>query len=259
MYIHLNSQNISTLIKLTKMRTIKLSGLFIAAAMIAFSCNKPTETVETTEAQEVAAAEGKTLEIVPTETTIAWRGYKPAGQHFGKIPAVEGTLAVQGEEITGGKFTFDITGLKIEDMQESDESYGKLWGHLQSPDFFDAANYPQATFEITGVEPFTAGDVIEDKEQFVTDNTPKAASEITPENPTHWISGNLTMRGTTKNIKFPAAVSIENGAVVAKAGFNIDRTAWGLAYGDEATAVDKAKDKFIYNTVSLELDVKAVD
>ncbi len=241
------------------MKTIKLSGLFVAAALLAFSCNKPSETVETTEAQEVAAAEGKTLKIVPEATTIAWRGYKPAGQHFGKIPAVEGSLAVQGEEITGGKFAFDITGLKIEDMEETDESYGKLWGHLQSPDFFDAANHPQATFEITGVEPFEAGDVIADQEQFATDNTPLAESELSPANPTHWISGNLTMRGTTKNIKFPAAVSLENGAVSAKAGFNIDRTAWGLAYGDEATAVDKAKDKFIYNTVSLTLDVKAAE
>lgn len=239
------------------MKTIKLSGLFIAAAMMAFSCSKPTETVETTDAQEVATAEGKSLEIVPEATTISWRGYKPAGQHYGKIPAVDGSLAVLGDEITGGKFTFDITGLKIDDIEESDENYGKLYGHLQSPDFFDAENHPQATFEITDVEPFTAGDVVAEEEQFETDNTPKSATELIPENPTHWISGNLTMRGTTKNIKFPAAVSMENGAVTAKAGFNIDRTAWGLAYGDEASAVDKAKDKFIYNTVSLSLDVKA--
>ncbi len=254
-----NFEKTNQLLKSNQMRTIKLSGLVIATAMITFACSKPSETVETTEAQEVAVEEGKTLEIVPEATTISWRGYKPAGQHFGKIPAVKGTLAVQGEEITGGKFVFNITGLKIEDMQETDESYGKLWGHLQSPDFFDAANHPEATFEITEVEPFAAGDEIADIEQFETDNTPKSSTELTPANPTHWISGNLTMRGTTKNIKFPAAVSLEDGSVTAKAGFNIDRTAWGLAYGDEATAVDKAKDQFIYNTVSLSLDVKATN
>jgi hypothetical protein len=52
---------------------------------------------------------------------------------------------------------------------------------------------------------------------------------------------------------------MENGAVMAKAGFNIDRTTWGLAYGDESTALDKAKDQFIYNTVSLELDLRATE
>lgn len=239
------------------MKLIKQTGLFLAAAMIMFSCNKPSDTVETTEAQEAAEATGSTLNLDVASSTIAWTGYKPAGKHFGKIPASSGSLAVKGDAITGGTFTFDITGLKIEDMEESNENYGKLWGHLQSPDFFDAANHPQATFEITAVEPFTAGEMIADKEEFASANTPAVDSSIAPANPTHWISGNLTMRGTTKNIKFPAEVAIENGAVSAKAGFNIDRTAWGLAYGDEATAADKAKDQFIYNTVSLVLDVKA--
>ncbi len=238
------------------MKLVKLSGFILAAAFLTFACSKPT-TVETSEAQEVTETEGKSLTIDPNVTQIQWRGYKPAGQHFGKIPSTEGMLAVQGDAITGGKFTFDITGLKIEDLQETDESYGKLWGHLQSADFFDAANHPTATFEITGVELFNSNDVIADQEEFSTENTPLSASSLTPANPTHWISGNLTMRGTTKNIKFPAAVKLENGAVEAKAGFNIDRTEWGLAYGDEATAVDKAKDKFIYNTVSLQLDLKA--
>ena len=239
------------------MKLFKQTGLFLSAALLTFACGGPSETVETSEAKEEAEATGQVLNLDMDATTISWRGYKPAGQHFGKIPATEGSLMVTGDEITGGKFTFDITGLKIEDLEEGSENYGKLWGHLQSPDFFDAANHPTATFEITGIEPFAAGDVIADMEQFETDNTPMAASELSPETPTHWISGNLTMRGTSKNIKFPAAVAMENGVVTAKAGFNIDRTEWGLSYGDEANAVDKAKDQFIYNTVSLMLDVKA--
>jgi Uncharacterized conserved protein len=239
------------------MKLFKQTCLFLSAALLTFACGGPSETVETSEAKEVAEATGQALNLDMDATTISWRGYKPAGQHFGKIPATEGSLMVTGDEITGGKFTFDITGLKIEDLEEGSENYGKLWGHLQSPDFFDAANHPTATFEITGIEPFAAGDVIADMEQFETDNTPMAASELSPETPTHWISGNLTMRGTSKNIKFPATVAMENGVVTAKAGFNIDRTEWGLSYGDEANAVDKAKDQFIYNTVSLMLDVKA--
>lgn len=239
------------------MKFVKQSGLFLAASMIMFSCSKPAETVETTDAQEVAETTGSNLNLDVSSTTIGWTGYKPTGKHYGKIPATGGTLAVNGDAITGGTFTFDITALKIDDLEEKTEDYGKLWGHLQSPDFFDAANHPQATFEITAVEPFSSEDRISDKKEFASDNTPATDSSIAPTNPTHWISGNLTMRGTTKNIKFPATVAIEDGAVTAKAGFNIDRTAWGLAYGDEATATDKAKDQFIYNTVSLVLDVKA--
>lgn len=240
-----------------KMKLTRQIGLFVATAMIAFACGAPNETVETSEAQEVAAAAGDTLSINPAASTISWTGYKPAGKHYGKIPTTEGVLTVAGDAITGGKFTFDITGLKIEDIPATDENYGKLFGHLQSADFFDAVNYPTATFEITAVEPFATGDKVADKEEFTTDNTPASDSSLSPAAPTHWISGNLTMRGTTKNIKFPAAVTLANGTVSAKAGFNIDRTAWGLMYGDEAGAADKAKDQFIYNTVSLVLDVNA--
>lgn len=237
------------------MKLLQKTSMMLAAALMVVSCG-PSNTVETGEAQEVAMAEGVTLEIDAESSKIDWRGYKPTGQHFGFIPVTEGQVSLEGESLTGARFVFDITGLKIQDMEESNENYPKLWGHLQSADFFDAANYPQAVFELTSVEPYSAG-TIEDKVEFATDNTPKSDSEIAAENPTHWISGNLTMRGTTKNIKFPAYVSISNGAVEAKAGFNIDRTAWGLAYGDESNAVDKAKDQFIYNTVSVGFDIKA--
>lgn len=239
------------------MKITKQIGLFLAATMIAFACGKPGDTVETTDAQEVAAGEGQTLNLDLASTTISWTGYKPAGKHFGKIPSTGGTLTVAGDQIIGGSFTFDIPGLTIEDMEAGSEFHGKLYGHLQSADFFDAANFPTATFEITGVAPFSSSDVIADKQEFSSEFTPSSDSSLSPSNPTHWISGNLTMRGTTKNIKFPAAVSIANGTVAAKAGFNIDRTQWGLMYGDEAAATDKAKDQFIYNTVSLVLDVTA--
>lgn len=239
------------------MKLVQKTGLFIAAALIAVSCGKPGDTVEATDAVEVGEASGTTLTIDAATSKVDWRGYKPAGQHWGFIPVTTGELMVDGETITGGKFVFDITGLKIEDMEEANENYGKLWGHLQSADFFDAENHPEAMFEVTSIEVYGSSDEIEDKEEFKTDFTPKKDSELIEGTPTHWISGNLTMRGTSKNIKFPAVVSMNNGTVSAQAGFNIDRTNWGLMYGDESTAVDKAKDQFIYNTVSVKFDIKA--
>jgi polyisoprenoid-binding protein YceI len=252
-FIYSHSHQIKTF-----MKTTKHIGFILAAALLTFACSQPSsDTVETSEAQEVAFGEGVALSLDTSESRISWAGYKPTGEHFGKIPATQGSITISGDQITAGTFTFDITGLKIEDMPAEDENYGKLYGHLQSADFFDAANYPTASFEITGVEPFSAGDQIVNKEEFSSEHTPKSDRELQTVSPTHWISGNLTMRGNTKNIKFPAAVSLKDGKLNAKAGFNIDRTAWGLSYGDEATAVDKAKDQFIYNTVSLTLDVTA--
>lgn len=238
------------------MKLLQKTSLFIATAIVAVSCGAPSDTVETTDAQEIVETVGSTLTIDTSSSKVDWRGYKPAGQHDGFIPVTSGELVIDGEAITGGKFVFDITGLKIQDIEESDDSYEKLFSHLQSNDFFDAENYPEAMFEVTSINTYSKGDQIVDNEEFVTENTPKKASELITETPTHWISGNLTMRGTTKNIKFPAVVGINNGVVSAQAGFNIDRTNWGLMYGDESTAIDKAKDKFIYNTVTINFDIK---
>lgn len=239
------------------MKFLKTSGLFLATTLLMVSCGKSTETVETTDAQAVSEAAGETLQVDPASSEVNWRGYKPTGQHHGIIPITSGEVTVEGENITGGKFVFDVTALEVHDLEEGTEDHGKLTNHLQSDDFFDAANFPDATFEITSVQPYSSGDAIDDKEEFETENTPKTASEQMVSNPTHWISGNLTMRGTTKNIKFPAAVTVSNGSVSARAGFNVDRTQWGLSYGDEATAVDKAQDKFIYNTVNIGFNIEA--
>lgn len=238
------------------MKLLQKTGLFIASALLIVACGPGGNTVETREAEEVGEASGMTLSVDASTSKINWRGYKPSGQHHGYIPMKNGEVMVEGESLTGAKFVFDITALEIEDLEKGSENYEKLSGHLRSNDFFDAANHPEAIFTLTSVEPFSA-DEIEDNEEFETDNTPKKDSELAQGNPTHWISGNLEMRGTTKNIKFPAVVDINNGTVTAKAGFNIDRTNWGLMYGDESSATDKAKDQFIYNTVSVEFDIKA--
>lgn len=239
------------------MKFLKNSGLVIAAALAITACGNKVETVETTEAREVGEALGSAVQIDPSASEVGWTGYKPNGRHYGIIPLTTGELTVDGDMVTGGKFSFDITKLEVHDLEEGSDMHGKLSGHLQSEDFFDASNHPTASFEITSIEPYASGDDVEDKEEFVSEYTPKSAGELLVDNPTHWVSGNLTMRGTSKNIKFPASISVSNGAVGAKAGFNIDRTEWGLSYRDEAGVMDKAKDQFIYNTVNVNFDIKA--
>ncbi|GAB5523120.1 MAG: hypothetical protein Roseis2KO_09920 [Roseivirga sp.] len=229
----------------------------IALATLVFACGPKGSTVETSEAKAVASAESATTLALNTEASkITWVGAKPAGQHNGTIDISSGEISVKGSEIVAGNFTINIKSLKNLDMAGSN-SAGKLEGHLMSDDFFDQANFPEATFEVTGVATFDAANLDADKDEFKTDFAPAKLSEILVENPTHFISGNLTMRGTTKNITFPAAVSLGDGTVKAVAKFNINRTDWGLKFNDEADAVDKAKDKFIYNTVQVGFEIEA--
>jgi len=239
------------------MKFFKFTGLALAAGMMLASCDNQGNTVETRDAQEVTGGNGETFSVNPENSLVTWTGYKPAGKHYGTIGIKDGELRVDGNDITGGRFVMDLTELEIEDLKGDEENYQKLYGHLQSPDFFDTQNHPEAVFEVTGVERYSADDQVEDQEEYETDNTPTKASQQMVENPTHWISGNLTMRGNTKNIRFPATVDVNNGSVRAKAGFNIDRTQWKVSYGDESSVTDKAKDTFIYNTVNVGFELQA--
>jgi polyisoprenoid-binding protein YceI len=239
------------------MKLTKSAFLFLALATTIIACGPKGKTVETSEAKEVAASkDAKSFALNVDKSQVTWIGSKPAGKHNGTINITGGTLKMNGNEIAAGNFTMDINSLKDLDMAGSDNA-GKLEGHLKSADFFDAANFPEANFEITNISAFSNAELVADNAEFETENTPSTQSEILVNDPTHFISGNLTMRGTTKNITFPANVKVANGLINAQANFNINRTDWGLMYGDEAGAADKAKDQFIYNTVTVGIVIEA--
>ncbi|KYG74460.1 polyisoprenoid-binding protein YceI [Roseivirga ehrenbergii] len=239
------------------MKTLKSTLSILAAVLLVAACGPKEKTVETSDAKAVASAENATTLAINTENSmITWIGSKPAGKHNGTIPISEGEVKVEGTEIVAANFQMDITNLVVLDLPADSEYNGKLKGHLMSADFFDAENHPTATFEMTGAEKFDASKVTSDLDEPKTDNTPASMGDIMVENPTHIISGNLTMRGTTKNISFPATVTMENGMVKAKANFNIDRTEWGLTFKERASLAEKLKDDFIYNTVNVGFEIE---
>src|SRR5207244_3888695 len=82
----------------------------------------------------------------------------------------------------------------------------KLTGHLKSPDFFDVKTHPKATFVSTEIK--KGGD--------------KGA--------THTITGNLTIKGITKTISFPATVALNGDTANVDAEFAINRRDFSLNY-----------------------------
>ena len=198
------------------MKTLIYSLAFMS--MLASCQNAPEgETAKTGDKQEASAtATGTTYTVDNATSTINFLGTKPVGTHNGQMHMKDGSFIVDNGNITGGSFTVDMSKMEI---QDKDTAYSyKLVGHLLSADFFDAAKYPTSKFEIT-----------------------------------HRISGNLTMKDSTKNVTFPAKISITDAGVTATADFNIDRTLWGLYYGNDKSL----KDKFIYPEVNIKLNIQA--
>lgn len=236
------------------MNRIKFSFFYLAIALFAFSCTQSPKSDEAQvgEAQEVSevADSASTYTIDKAQSEVTWVGTKPTGRHDGTFPIKEGKLQVTNDKVVGGTIVMDLTQLAVVDREISDEDRQKLTGHLQSADFFDVENHPEAKFVITAVAPYT-------EESATAEAGAEADTEFQLANPTHLVTGNLTLRGETKSITFPAKINIEGDQASAQAKFNIDRTDWGVSYGDENAVADKARDKFIHNKVNLGLDIKA--
>ncbi|HAD98613.1 MAG TPA: hypothetical protein DCG19_14475 [Cryomorphaceae bacterium] len=222
---------------------MKTLSKFFAFALISWtvaSCgNAPEETVETKEAEEVAAPQetAATYAMVTDGDEIMWEGYKTISgdSHTGTMQVTEGSFTVENGEVTGGSFTIDMNSIYNEDLpEEGDYNKAKLVGHLKSEDFFYVEKYPTATFTITSVSP------VEGKE-----------------GATHMVSGNLNMRGNEKNITFPAKIDVSGDKVsLTTPEFVIDRTNWEVMYLS-ANLASVAKDKAVDNNIKLQLNVEA--
>jgi len=177
---------------------------------------------------------------------LRWVGTKPTGQHFGTLGLSDGELWMVNNQIEGGDFTIDIHDIEVEELEGKQKQ--KFITHLMSPDFFDAENHPVARFEITSVS------------KYIKDSLFEGSMEGNPyiiPNPSHKISGNLTLRGTTLNVTFPALITMDKGELLVKAKFNLDRTKWGVSYWEESTLENRAKDKLIFNKVNIRLRLEA--
>src|ERR1019366_1547614 len=145
-----------------------------------------------------ALAIGADFPLTDKNTTVTFIGSKVDGKHEGGFKAVSGTAGVQNNDPATLKVTLDI------DMNSLYSDNEKLTGHLKSPDFFGVKSNPKSKFVSTKVEKSADG---------------------------YSITGDLTMIGKTKSITFPAQVATSVAGLTVASTFTIDRTQWGMTYG----------------------------
>lgn len=137
-------------------------------------------------------------------SNVEWVGKKVTGQHNGAIMIKEGVLNLHDGQLAGGKVIIDMSSITCTDLKP-DEGAGKLVGHLNSPDFFDTKIHATATLEINSVK--------------------------ATEGSKHEVSGNLTIKGITKPITFPATIEMKDGKLGAFAEVKVNRTLYDIKYG----------------------------
>lgn len=211
----------------------------VIGAIVFASCQSgpKTDSAETSEKQEAAATTGTSLSIDTAATRLEWHTAHKGGvePHTGTLSVTGGTLAVDNGAVTGGSFVVSTGSIRDIDLTDTAKR-AMLEGHLKSPDFFDVAKYPTAKFEITKVETFDSTKV----------------KSLLP-GATHLISGNLTLKDSTKNVTFPAKVAVTADGASAEANFNIDRTEWGMNY----KGPNNPQDWMIQKEVNLKLNLRA--
>jgi polyisoprenoid-binding protein YceI len=172
----------------------------IAALFVA--CGSPSASTEAGDANEAAEASStnETYTIAADQSTVVWKGTKPTGDsHTGSVAITEGSISAENGALTAGNFSIDLTSINVADEGMDAETKAKLVGHLSTGDFFETEKYPNAKFVISAA----------------------TADSLT---------GNLTIKETTKSITVPYFFQVDNGDAVATASFSIDRTLWGITF-----------------------------
>ncbi|PWK26686.1 YceI-like domain-containing protein [Arcicella aurantiaca] len=163
-----------------------------------------------------------TLSVDTKASKIHWLAKKVAGQHEGTIGITSGSLIADGTKVSGGSFVIDMKSIVCTDITNAEYNQ-KFIGHITTGDFFEVEKFPTSTFKITKV----------------------AGSNIT---------GDLTLKGITKSITFPAKIAVVGGKVTATASIPVDRTDFGVKYNSKKffdTIGDKAIDDVFTLDVTL--------
>ncbi len=171
-----------------------------------------------------------TFKLDAAKSTFKWTGKKVTGSHWGYIKFTDGALTVEKGNLVGGSFNVDMTTMDVQDIK-AEQGGGKLLGHLKSDDFF-------------GVEKFTKSTLV------VKKTTAKGNSQYD-------VVADLTIKGITKEITFPAAVTIAGQNITAKANFDVNRTQFDIKYGS-GSFFDNLGDKAISDTFNVDINLVAV-
>jgi hypothetical protein len=218
---------------------MKILYLSLVFGVVTFTTSCKKEKSEPNEPYKIAkpsATDGTIYALDINESVVNWSGSKPGGKHNGIIKLREGFVTIKDTVITSGRFFMDmntitVTDLKPEDGKTDLENHLKGLGDKKKKDhFFNVTKYPTSDFKITKVE--------------------KAESNFL-------IYGNLSIKGITKAVNFPATLTINEKEVTINSDtLTLNRTYFNVKYASKSLFGD-LKDKFINDDIEIQVKIKA--
>nr|AAP58612.1 conserved hypothetical protein [uncultured Acidobacteriota bacterium] len=202
-----------------------LAGIILLTiAALTYSCadpstnkNKATVGAAQQESNSPKPTGTEALVISPENSKVEFVASKVTRSHNGSFKQFSGKIEL-APNVADSHVTIDIeTGSVVVDDDQ-------LTAHLKTPDFFDVAKFPKATFSSTKIEPGTGAD-------------------------NYNITGNFDLHGVKKSISFPATIKVAPDSVSVDAEFAINRKDFAIVYAGKA-------DDLIRDNVVIKLSLK---
>lgn len=182
---------------------ISRSYLILIIAPLFFGCGGPVKEENKNNASANSLSRGQKYIIDTKGSVITWKGSMLLGseeEHIGYVYISKGELMFKKGQLVGGTVEIDLNTIEYKDKENKNTPVN----HLKSPDYFDVEKFPISTIVITKVAS-------------VSGKTIK-------------VTGDLTIKGITHPVTFPAKVEVKDGIVKANGKVIIDRTDWGIRY-----------------------------
>jgi len=186
-------------------RTMILASVLTALAL---GCAKAPDAPSAQPAQPSSASSTPPTDPGAMETLTV----DPAASHVDFVAAKITRTHNGGFRDVSGRIDFDPANVLRSRIQMRVETASlfadvpRLEQHLKSPDFFDVARFPEATFRSTSIALGGANGA------------------------THTVTGDLTIHGHTKSLALPVTIEVDAGAVTARSEVTLDRRDFGLVY-----------------------------
>ncbi len=164
-----------------------------------------------------------------SKSSIKWIGKEiTTKEHFGALKFSKAQLEFNGDELTGGEFTVDMTTLDVQDLSGGGKQ--RLEGHLKSDDFFSVDKHKSSFLKINEV-------------------LSPELSRIASDNNSFEVNGELTIKGITQPIVFTLKPLSDQKYI---ADLTFDRSDYNVQFRS-GSFFENLGDKLILDDIKLEV------
>ncbi|RFS15523.1 YceI family protein [Emticicia sp. C21] len=206
-----------------------ITYLILMSTLFFLGCNGSGKEEDKNNSSASSTSLGEKYVVDTTESVVTWQGsmlFDFKEEHIGYVHLSKGDLMIDKGQLVGGKFEVDMNTMEYGDKENKNTPIK----HLKSADYFDVEKFPTSTFAITKVD------------SVIRDNIK--------------ITGNLTIKGVTNEVTFPARIDVKDGIAKANAKLTFDRTDWGIRYRS-GKFYDNLADQAVSDDVVLLMEIVA--